>query len=196
MAKSITAKKFITLSCEAIEGLSKNDARRTYKAIKSKNNKLWQDFSAAQDALSRKVALNEALEELPARDDTLPARDDTVDRRLRRLRQKEDSTAPYPTSPANVRRTPKRAPFAADTKRDKKIRSAAATARRIRSGTCVICPLITWTLVYTLNRVLSTTCCRPMDNLRAEEASDSTWNGEWPAGGAAATDIYRMDWPG
>ena len=64
MAKSITVKKFITLACEAIDGLSKNDAKRTYKSIKSKDNKLWLKFKDAEDALSLKVELNEAVEEL------------------------------------------------------------------------------------------------------------------------------------
>ncbi len=64
MSKTMTVKTFTALACEAIETLSKSDARETYKSIKNNSNKLWFKFSDAETCLSLKVELNEECEEL------------------------------------------------------------------------------------------------------------------------------------
>eukprot|EP01084_Bolivina_argentea_P096961 174280_1 len=67
MSKTMTVKKFIALSCEAMESLSKKEARETFKSIKNNSNKIWLKFSDAETALSLKVELNEEIEELENR---------------------------------------------------------------------------------------------------------------------------------
>lgn len=84
-SKPITVKKFITLSCEAIKTLTKENARDTYKSIKNKKNSIWTEFKDVEHALALKCKLNERVEDLEDELDDNPEDADKYQAQLNKL---------------------------------------------------------------------------------------------------------------
>eukprot|EP00483_Globobulimina_turgida_P003536 UN03542 len=70
--RGLTEKTFIILSQEAIESVTIEEARATYKSIKSKTNSVYPSFKESQKALVAKVAINEQIEDLEEEIDDSP----------------------------------------------------------------------------------------------------------------------------
>ena len=57
-------KTFIILAREAIDGLTEEAAKNTYRTIKNNENSVWSNIDAAEKAFATKCDLNEQIEEL------------------------------------------------------------------------------------------------------------------------------------